>query len=200
MQSATSSHDLRQTLRARRRSLDASAQVRHSEAVAQQLIARSGQGQRIAVYLAFDGEVNLQPFIQWCWAQQIETFLPVLDPQNEGHLLFQPFTQNTAMVKNKFNIAEPEIDYNHTIPVTALDMLAIPLVGFDRQANRMGMGGGFYDRTLASVATLSVPNQRPHLIGIAHSIQEVQTLTVQSWDIPMDDIITEQTTISRARS
>lgn len=72
-----------------------------------------------------------------------------------------------------------------------LDLIILPLVAFDLSGNRLGMGGGFYDRTL------SFKHQRchwkgPKLIGIAHELQRVDLLPVNDWDIPLDAVITEQ--------
>jgi 5-formyltetrahydrofolate cyclo-ligase len=66
----------------------------------------------------------------------------------------------------------------------------MPLVAFDEQGNRLGMGGGFYDRTLAYLKYRQ-HRRKPVLAGLAHEIQKIGQLTTQSWDIPLDCIITE---------
>ncbi len=75
-------------------------------------------------------------------------------------------------------------------PTWTLDIILLPLVGFDRYGNRLGMGGGFYDRTLARLNHCDM--KRPLLIGLAHHCQEVEQLQTQSWDIPLDIIATDK--------
>jgi 5-formyltetrahydrofolate cyclo-ligase len=67
----------------------------------------------------------------------------------------------------------------------------LPLVGFDASGNRMGMGGGYYDRTF-SFKSLKKGLRGPTLIGLAHEIQRVEELPVESWDIPLTAIVTDQ--------
>ncbi|MEQ3639487.1 MAG: 5-formyltetrahydrofolate cyclo-ligase [Alteromonas sp.] len=113
--------------------------------------------------------------------------LPVLHPFCKGHLLFLKYGPHTTLVKNKYNIDEPELACPNVIPTSTIDAILMPLVGFDNKGNRLGMGGGYYDRTLAFTR---FTQQSPILIGIAHDEQEVDTLPYASWDIPLDVIVT----------
>ena len=113
--------------------------------------------------------------------------LPVLHPVCKGHLLFLEYGPHTTLVKNKYNIDEPELACPNVIPTSTIDAILMPLVGFDSKGNRLGMGGGYYDRTLAFTR---FTQQSPILIGIAHDEQEVDTLPYASWDIPLDVIVT----------
>lgn len=84
------------------------------------------------------------------------------------------------MIKNRFAITEPLLDIRHIVPINELDIIFTPLVAFDKQGNRLGMGGGFYDRTLQNWQQQSfIP------VGLAHRCQEVDELPVESWDIPL---------------
>lgn len=123
------------------------------------------------------------PFIEHCWQHNIEVYLPVLHPFSAGNLLFLRYLPTTAMTTNKYGISEPKLDVTQVLPANALDVIYTPLVAFDGQGNRMGMGGGYYDRTLAA---------NPHIttIGIAHDCQQVAKLQVQPWDMPLQRIIT----------
>ena len=94
------------------------------------------------------------------------------------------------MTRNRFNIEEPTLDSTAIIELTAHDCLLMPLVGFDAKGNRLGMGGGFYDRTLAPLQRLCDGPPRPLLIGVAHDCQQVPVLPIEPWDIPLDVIIT----------
>lgn len=96
------------------------------------------------------------------------------------------------MVTNRFGIAEPSLRFGarrpNRLPAWALDTLIVPLVGFDQEANRMGMGGGFYDRTLSF---MRYRRPAPALIGVAHACQQVAHLPVEPWDIPLTTIATD---------
>ncbi len=71
-----------------------------------------------------------------------------------------------------------------------LDLLLLPLVGFDADGHRLGMGGGFYDRTLAALRPPRC-GQRPRLVGIAHDCQRLIQIVPRPWDIPLDAVVTE---------
>jgi 5-formyltetrahydrofolate cyclo-ligase len=116
--------------------------------------------------------------------------LPVLHPVCKGHLLFLEYGPHTTLVKNKYNIDEPELACHNVVPTSTIDVILMPLVGFDSKGNRLGMGGGYYDRTLAFTQLTQFTQQIPILIGIAHDEQEVETLPFEPWDIPVDIIVT----------
>ena len=184
-------HELRQQLRKARNTLSPAKQHQAANAVCAQLQNQPfmAQSEHIAMYLAFDGEVSMQKTCLWAWEKGINVYLPILDPNEAGRLLFQHYTTHSRMTLNKFGIEEPIIDYHSTVSPESLDVICAPLVGFDQNAMRFGMGGGFYDRTLSD---LVMQAHRPTFVGIAHSIQQVADLPTASWDIPMDYIITEQ--------
>ncbi|RDV29096.1 5-formyltetrahydrofolate cyclo-ligase [Alteromonas aestuariivivens] len=142
---------------------------------------------RVALYLANDGEVSLQPLLQWLQCNRAEITLPVLHPFSGNALLFQRYMNTTPMHLNRFGIEEPVLDCTAVRLVPQHDMILLPLVGFDAAGNRLGMGGGFYDRTLAG---LIEADKRPLLLGVAHECQQVRNLPVESWDIPLDGILT----------
>lgn len=139
----------------------------------------------IALYLANDGELDPMPFIQWCWQQGKQIYLPVLHPFSTGHLLFLLFEKNTVMVKNRYGISEPKLDVTKVCPLAELDVLCTPLVAFDCSGARLGMGGGFYDRTLVNWQAHQL-----YPIGLAHDCQQVDIVPVEYWDIPLPEIIT----------
>jgi len=143
--------------------------------------------QHIALYLTADGEIDTKPLIEWLWQQGKSTYLPVIHPFSKGHLLFLRYQSDTPMVLNQYSIAEPKLDQTQVYPVAKLDLVCTPLVAFDRQGQRLGMGGGYYDRTLAPwFAT----GQGPKPIGLAHNCQQVEQLPVESWDVPLPKIVT----------
>lgn len=180
---------LRQLIRQRRKSL---SQAEQQEA-AQQLVLRFQEhpeilaASRIALYLANDGELNPLPAIHWLWAQHKEVFLPILHPFTPGHLLFQRYTATSPMTRNRFGIPEPELDMLQVVPHSALDLICTPLVAFDAAGNRLGMGGGYYDRTLTSWHEHRLG---PKPLGLAHDCQQVEAVPKEQWDVPLPQIIT----------
>lgn len=102
---------------------------------------------------------------------------------------FLHYRQGDVLEKNRFGILEPLRHQTNRSP-RGLDAVLMPLVGFDRAGHRLGMGGGFYDRAFAFRFARS--HGRPLLIGLAHSIQEVDSLDACHWDVPMDAIVTDR--------
>lgn len=159
---------------------------------------------KVALYLSFDGELNTQALIHYLWSQSIEVYLPVLHPFCKGQLLFLQYTSDSKMACNRFGIAEPILNVQNVCPLMQLDLIFTPLVAFDKKGNRLGMGGGFYDRTLASlltpyrrtqasdfaVSTLPNTKQKPKVIGLALDEQESPILPTEVWDIPLPQILT----------
>lgn len=181
---------LRQTFRERRRSLSRSEQ----KFAAQNLVLQIEQltcfadAKKIGLYMTNDGELDTKALIAHLWQKGVEVFLPVLHPFSDGHLLFLEYTQSTPMRANHFGILEPRLDCSKICPITSLDILFTPVVAFDEVGNRLGMGGGFYDRTLVNI--INKPVCSTIVIGLAHDIQKTLSLPTQAWDIPLPYILT----------
>jgi 5-formyltetrahydrofolate cyclo-ligase len=143
--------------------------------------------QHIALYLTVDGELNTQPLIDKLWQQKKSVYLPVIHPFSAGHLLFLHYQPDTEMVLNRYQILEPKLKKELIIPPEKLDIIFTPLVAFDATGQRLGMGGGYYDRTLApwfQSGSGAIP------IGLAHDCQYVDALPTQAWDVPLPKIVT----------
>ncbi|MBO1518844.1 5-formyltetrahydrofolate cyclo-ligase [Oceanisphaera pacifica] len=179
---------IRRQVREARRQLShaqqASAALRVVQHVAQD--AYLADANKVALYLANDGELDPQPLIDWYWARNTQVYLPVLHPFSTGHLLFLRYTPNTTMTHNRFGIREPKLDIRLLIPKNELDVIYTPLVAFDARGNRMGMGGGFYDRTLSAWQQGTGP--RP--VGLAHNCQQLAAIAIDHWGIPLPELIT----------
>ena len=180
---------LRNSVRQLRRQLSAETQRQAAQSIVNHfeqhpLICRA---KRVALYLASDGEIDTRLAIEWCWQHEIAVCLPVLHPFSKGHLLFVDFTPTTPMTSNRFGIPEPELNCQQIISKASIDVLFTPLVAFDQLGNRLGMGGGFYDRTLGSWHHHRLG---PYPIGLAHDCQQVETIPVESWDVPLPEILT----------
>ncbi len=178
---------IRQMVRERRRALSADQQRHAARQATQRLLdyAPVRQAKRVALFLSFDGELDTRPAIRALWADNREVYLPVLHPFSTGNLLFLRYTPQTELRENRLKIAEPPLDVRQVLALDALDVLVVPLVAFDTCGQRLGMGGGFYDRTLQ--------NWRSHgfaPVGYAHDCQQVESLPTEQWDIPLPAMVT----------
>jgi 5-formyltetrahydrofolate cyclo-ligase len=145
------------------------------------------QSQTVACYLSNDGELDPQYIIQYCWKRKKRVLLPVLHPFSAGHLIFVEYLPNSQMRLNRYGIKEPIITSQNICPLANINLLLTPLVAFDAKGNRLGMGGGYYDRTLTPIRRDGLNTQ---LIGLAHQWQQIDSLAANSWDIPLDGIVT----------
>jgi len=190
---------IRQILRTKRKSLTASFQKTAAEALLLRLqndIVVT-EAEHIALYLANNGELDLQPFIHWCWQQNKHIYLPVVHPFSKGHLLFLRYDNNSIMAINRYKIEEPKLDVRYIKPIQQLDIIFTPLVAFDSTGARIGMGGGYYDRALANWYENYVQDAQysPSIIGVAHDCQQITQVPHEAWDIPLPRIITPTRTI-----
>lgn len=183
---------IRKQLRSQRRSLSAEQQYILSEKITAILSVQPFflRAKRLGIYLANDGEVDPSTIVGICQKSSKQCFLPVIHPLKTPRLHFARYRQNSQLIANHFGILEPSLRTTKMVPPWSLDLILMPLVGFDRRGNRLGMGGGFYDRTLAFTARGQHP--APRLVGLAYSFQELESISPQIWDIPVDHIITEQ--------
>lgn len=145
----------------------------------------------IATYLAHQGEMNPMALLQNAWSSGKNCYLPVLAPQPTNTLSFVRYAPNDRLIENRYHILEPIPNAEKTIAITDLDLVLVPLVAFDLQGNRLGMGAGYYDRTFAALQRLSRPS-KPYLLGLAYSWQQVDELQTESWDVKLDGIATEE--------
>ncbi len=146
---------------------------------------------RIAFYLSEDGEVDLGPAMTQAFRCRKQVFLPVLRAYPQRALWLCEFRPGDRLNRNRFGIGEP--DHRHRRPVDpwGLDLVLMPLVGFDEDGNRLGMGGGFYDRTFA-YRRLRRHWKKPKLIGVAHECQKVSLIEHRPWDVRVDGVVTEK--------
>ncbi len=143
------------------------------------------KSEHIACYCAHKNEFDTLPIIQAIFRAQKKCYLPIL---REGNTLgFVRYEDGDELEVNQFGILEP-FDTARKVSVDKLDLIIMPLVAYDSQGRRLGMGGGFYDRTLAS---MHVHNSKPHLLGLAYSSQHIEELPSDSWDINIHSVITE---------
>lgn len=183
---------LRNRLRQQRRALSEAQQRQHALA-ATHAFARSkwlNGAKKIAVFFSADGELDTAPLIRaLCKRKGVQLFLPVLmHPPFPAPMRFARWSPGAPLRPNRYGIPEPA-NHRHMLTGCELDLVIVPLVAFDRHGHRLGMGGGYYDRTFAPCRNHS---RRPLLIGWAHALQEVPELPARPWDIPLDGVVTEQ--------
>jgi len=185
-------HSLRQQLRQNRRQLSRKQQQIHGRLLANKLCLNRyfRQVHHVAFYLPEDGEISSEYAIEKAWQQGKSVYLPVLSPY-ANELFFAPYTKNTRMKQNRFGIQEPDIAIRQCKKAHQLQLICMPLVGFDKNCNRLGMGGGFYDRSL-HFRHHQKQWKSPKLIGFAHECQKLDQVPTEHWDIPVDGIITEK--------
>ena len=184
---------LRRALRQARRALSPLEQRRHSAALTR-LLGRELhflRSRRLAAYWPADGELDPRPLLKRAARGSRQTYLPVLRRGAHRRLWFVRYCPGEPLRLNRFGIPEPQRRRGRIGLAADLDLLLVPLVGFDSDCNRIGMGGGFYDRTLAYLRRRT-HWRRPRLIGIAHECQRLERIDPRPWDIPLDAVATER--------
>jgi len=178
---------LRLRLREQRRALPAVKRITAAEALADRLLALpfAPEAGFVAGYWASDGEIALHAW-QLGLPPDCTYCLPVL--HDDGGLRFAPWRPGGALVANRFGIPEPQVEPSQLLRPEQLTLAVLPLVGFDTCGHRLGMGGGWYDRSFAFRNGQTAP---PWLVGAAFSLQQLPALPREAWDVPLDAICTE---------
>lgn len=184
---------LRRQLRQARRALTPLQQRQASQQLLRQLAQHPlyRRSRHIAFYLANDGEIDPGLLMQHAHRLGKHCYLPVLSEWPATRMHFQRLLPGQRWTTNRFGIREPLLNRGLQARPWRLDLVLMPLVGFDEKGNRLGMGGGFYDRTFA------FRRQRqyltgPRLLGLAHNCQKTSRLPTAAWDIPLDGIVSDQ--------
>jgi len=177
-------------MRRLRQSLDEQTRVDAAHAVLAKLTQCEfyKSARSIAVYYANDGEIGTDPLIQRAWAEKKTVCLPVL--LAEKTLGFVTYSPDSELIENRYGIPEPRYTTSDLLEIIDLDLVLMPLVAFDHALFRLGMGGGYYDRTFRNWQGGS--GQRLRLVGIGYELQRVNTIQPASWDVPASCIITEK--------
>ena len=174
-------HSLRLALRQRRKSLVPSHRrhaARKAALFAAREIARQ-RARRVAVYLPMGSELSTMPLIALLRAAGIAVFVPAL---RHGAMRFRPL--RGALAAHPPGMAQPRCGMAYR--ARAMDVVLLPLLGFDAQGQRLGQGGGWYDRTLARCRF------RPYRLGFAYSAQQVDAIPAEDWDVRLHAVATER--------
>ena len=179
---------LRQKFLAKRLAISAAQRMQTADAIAQQLVnlPEWPTANYIAGYWATRGEVPLhivQMRVQtpkvWC--------LPII--QQDRTLKFAPWRSGDDLVSNQYGIPEPDISPTSALDASTPSIILLPLLAYTNRGERLGMGGGYYDRSFAFRHDQAAP---PLLIGIAYSDQEAEHLPSEEWDVKLDMVINER--------
>lgn len=185
--------ELRRQMRRRRRSLSDAERADSAGKLARRLAAtrQFRCARRIAFYLSQDGEMDLTPLMHRAWAMRKACYLPVVCSSSLRPLWFAPYREGEPLIYNRFAILEPRPPLKARVRAATLDLILVPVVAFDGCGNRLGMGGGFYDRTLAFLQHRQVW-RRPRLLGVAYEFQRAKHLETRPWDVPLQGVVTEE--------
>jgi 5-formyltetrahydrofolate cyclo-ligase len=145
------------------------------------------QAREALVYWPMRGEVDVRPLVEELWQRGCRVFLPRCRPDAYGEMDLACAACEDELSPGPFTLMEPDAARCPAVVSCEPDLALIPGVCFDRRGYRLGYGGGYYDRLLAS-GTIG----RPLLIGIGHAFQLVDELPVQPWDMPVDVVCTEE--------
>ena len=184
---------LRRLLRNARRELSPCAQRLAARGLYRQLAQHPlfRRAKHIALYLPTDGEIDPRVLLREAQRRGKAVYLPVLSAWPKTKMVFQRIAPDETLIPNRFRILEPRIHRARQRKVWALDLVLLPLVGFDATGGRLGMGGGFYDRSLAYL-TRRQCWRKPTLLGLAHECQKVDSLTQASWDVPLQGTVSDK--------
>ena len=180
---------LREHLKLKRKHLSTKESDDMSHGISQRVIRSKWirEHSNVGIYHSVNGEANTLQLIDFMWSINQQIFLPMI---NKKKLLFGKLRPDSKLKKNCFGIPEPCVTRNNQVSADLLDMVFVPLVAFDLNGFRIGMGSGYYDRTFEK--RLTIKNlKRPVLIGLAYEFQKQECLNHQPWDVPLDMVVTE---------
>lgn len=184
---------LRRKLRQTRRALTGSQQRQAAHGLYRQLAQHAlfRRARHLSLYLPTDGEIDPRLLLRAAQRRGKATYLPVLSAWPRTKMVFQRIRPGEKLRPNRFRILEPRANPARQRKIWTLDLVLLPLVGFDQEGGRLGMGGGFYDRSLAYLARRQ-SWRKPTLLGLAHECQKVERLDQASWDVPLQGTVTDR--------
>ena len=182
--------ELRRSLAERRRALTPPERMSAAQGLRRSLeqLPEYLTDARVAGYWASHGELPLNLVIPPLAARGQRFLLPVIGQGK--HLRFAPWQSGDGVQPNRYGIPEPA-EPGELFEPFQLDLVFVPLLGFDRRGHRLGHGGGYYDRSFAFLHEQVRPTE-PLLVGIAYAFQELPRVEDEAWDVPLDFVATER--------
>ena len=186
-ESQNSKSILRATLRKSRENISEANKKKFSEELVTQFNTLSlASPKNIALYLSIPEEISTYPLIEHLLIKGHKVYVPVLHPHLKRTMWFQECNADTKTCLNKYNMLEPIFSQENILAPWELDLVLLPLVGFDEQGKRLGMGGGFYDNTFKYTKEHNTAN----FIGLGYECQKVASCPQEPWDLSLDAVIT----------
>lgn len=145
------------------------------------------RARRIAIYLPLPEEIDPRPLMGH---GRRRFYVPVMAGDHD--MRFAALTRRARMRRNRFGIAEPRHPGRRSLRPVHMDLVVMPLVGFDAHCNRLGQGGGHYDRAFSFLLARRLRHGGPRLVGLAFECQRVAHLPHEHWDVPLDAVVTER--------
>ncbi len=167
-------------------------QQRHASKLISQRLVNSLlflRSNRIAFYFSNQVEVDTSIVLKKALAMGKACYFPILHPIKHNEMWFGKYECGDPLTKNCFGIPEPYLLRRECAAPWSLDLVIAPLVAFDSRGNRLGMGGGFYDRTFSFLQKRML--SKPKMVGLAYEFQHVTDLPAEEWDVSLDIVITE---------
>lgn len=180
--------EIRKRIQAERKKLTKPLQAEYSTKICRQIVDSGilDDAVHIAFYLPVRGEADPTYLQDVSSLSEKQFYLPILSTQNKNHLEFALYNEQTPMKLNRFKIPEPDVSPDSLLTdPRKLDAVIMPMVAIDQVGNRIGMGGGFYDRTFAFK---KAERCQPKLIAFAYDFQLIAKQSPQPWDVPADYI------------
>jgi 5-formyltetrahydrofolate cyclo-ligase len=179
---------LRKVIRSKRAGIEFSQRKRWDGTINQHIVeySRQASSAMVAAYIAFDGEPDLMPALAMLENSGVRLALPVVqDTPDKAVITFRRWSISCEMQQNRYGIHEPVGTKDIVVP--EIDLVLVPLVGWDKTGGRLGMGAGFYDRLFQPFAYLD----RPLRMGVAYQMQNVDRVPSDPWDISLHGVFTE---------
>jgi 5-formyltetrahydrofolate cyclo-ligase len=182
--------ELRQRLAEQRRALPPPVRIAAAQGLRRSLehLPEYLTDARVAGYWASHGELPLNLVIPPLATRGQQFLLPVIGRNKQ--LRFAPWQSGEEVQPNRYGIPEP-VAQDELLEPFQLDLVLVPLLGFDRRGHRLGYGGGWYDRSFAFLNEQVRPTE-PLLVGIGYAFQELAQVDEQAWDVPLDFVATER--------
>ena len=182
---------LRKELRSRREALSAAERITAANGVVAQLerIPEFLTDRRIAGYWAVGGELPLLGVMPGLRARGQVWHLPVVGAGRR--LRFAPWRPGQEIAANRYGIPEPVHAQSDALSPSDIDLVLLPLLGFDRRGYRLGFGGGYYDRSFDFLREREGVG-KPVLVGVGYALQEVAAVEAMPWDVRLDYVATER--------
>lgn len=179
-------NNARNVIRQKRKALHEDEVAKCSELVRRVVLEHEflKQNRCIASYHSFSGEIDTVEINKALRLAGHHMALPVIHPEEKGLMDFYSYEKPEDLILNRFKIPEPVVSEENLVKPHKLEVVIVPLVGFNEKGERLGMGGGYYDRMLKKISCECLT------LGLAYDFQLIPEIKSQPWDMPLDEVIT----------